>query len=596
MKLSRLSFGMAGALGTALGLIAAAAPGYTPAAHACGCLAPPDPTTPIVQAGERILFAMQDGVVTAHIQVQYDGSAEEFAWLVPMPAVPTLALGTDELFTRVIQTTQPRYWITTDGPDCPPADGFPGGGFADAGASLPPDEGGSPVVVVDTIGPYDYAVLEADDKQPMLDWLAENRYFVPAGTDTAVDPYIRPGGYFLALKLKSGQSVGDLQPIVVKYQSQLPQIPIVLTSVAADPDMPVLVWVLGDHRAIPRNFFHTQINDALIDWFRNGANYIEVVTAAVDEADGHHSFVTEYAGTSNIMVDVLDPPGRFGDVAELGALTEPADFLAYLWNYGYTQSAGGPFGAPVISGQLLTILDRALPMPQALADRALESYGYELTQAEFYFNFWLYQEQFPDILADAYPAFSPAMVAGELDMRIVAPTRAAGQLFRDNPYLTRLFTTLSPDEMTRDPVFSFNPDLPEVPNVHYAQLTYLECSTYGGWLTSGPALLETEQGWRLYLPNGPANSDWASAPLPASHRIEMLREEGEAQVVTDNTSAIGTGVDDFRPVPPPPPREEARSGGCTVGVGGAGAAGSGGVLLLLAGGLLIRRRARKESP
>jgi MYXO-CTERM domain-containing protein len=65
-------------------------------------------------------------------------------------------------------------------------------------------------------------------------------------------------------------------------------------------------------------------------------------------------------------------------------------------------------------------------------------------------------------------------------------------------------------------------------------------------------------------------------------------------VITDNTGAIGTGVDDFRPVPPP--RTEARSGGCTVGVGGAGAAGSGGALLLLAVGLLIRRRARKEIP
>src|SRR5256885_1847924 len=39
-------------------------------AAACGCFTPPDPSVPIVQAGERILFAMQDGVVTAHIQIQ----------------------------------------------------------------------------------------------------------------------------------------------------------------------------------------------------------------------------------------------------------------------------------------------------------------------------------------------------------------------------------------------------------------------------------------------------------------------------------------------------------------------------------------------
>jgi hypothetical protein len=590
MSRSRLSarLFLASALGAALALAWVAGPGRVPDAHACGCFAPPDPTTPIVQAGERILFAMQDGVVTAHIQIQYNGSAEEFAWLVPMPAVPTLALGTDELFTQVIQTTQPRYRLTTSFPDaCEPelAPPPPSAGIPDDDA-----DGDGPVVVVDSIGPYDFAVLEADDKQPMLDWLAENRYFVPAGTDAAVDPYIRPGGYFLALKLKSGQSVGDLQPIVVKYQSQLPQIPIVLTGVAADPDMPVLVWVLGEHRAIPRNFFHTQINDALIDWINNGANYIEVVTAAVDEADGHHSFITEYAGASNIMVDVLDPPERFGDLDALRALTDPADYLDYLWSHGYAQS--NIFGGLQLSTQILAILDRDLPMPQALVDAVEAEWGYKLTPAEFYVSFRYFRDRYPDILTGAYPAFSPVALTSELEARIVVPTRAAGQLFRDNKYLTRLFTTLSPDEMTRDPVFSFNPDLPEVSNVHFGTLEYLEClSDYSSPNFNGPALLVTEQGWELYLPTGQAGNDWLGAPLPASYRIEMLREEGAAQVVTDNAGAIGDGVGEYYPQPDPPvvemPRE--RSGGCMATPGAGGGAGA----LLLAGLAVALRRRRR---
>ena len=37
-----------------------------------------------------------------------------------------------------------------------------------------------------SIGPYDYAVLKADDKTAMLDWLATNHYVVPAGTPVAV--------------------------------------------------------------------------------------------------------------------------------------------------------------------------------------------------------------------------------------------------------------------------------------------------------------------------------------------------------------------------------------------------------------------------
>ena len=61
---------------------------------------------------ERIVFAMKDGNVTAHIQIQYSGDAEEFAWLVPLPAVPEVGVGTDELFSQIINTTQPRYRMT----------------------------------------------------------------------------------------------------------------------------------------------------------------------------------------------------------------------------------------------------------------------------------------------------------------------------------------------------------------------------------------------------------------------------------------------------------------------------------------------------
>ncbi len=56
-------------------LLAASVVTFSPRAEACGCFAPPDPATPVVQAGERILFAVENGKVTAHIQIQYAGSA-----------------------------------------------------------------------------------------------------------------------------------------------------------------------------------------------------------------------------------------------------------------------------------------------------------------------------------------------------------------------------------------------------------------------------------------------------------------------------------------------------------------------------------------
>src|SRR6476469_2760449 len=93
--------------------LAATLAAYTPRASACGCFAPPSTVTPVVQAGERILFARDGGTVTAYIQIQYQGSAQEFGWLVPLPSVPTLQLGTEELFTQLAAATDPQYSITT---------------------------------------------------------------------------------------------------------------------------------------------------------------------------------------------------------------------------------------------------------------------------------------------------------------------------------------------------------------------------------------------------------------------------------------------------------------------------------------------------
>src|SRR5205823_5287987 len=84
-----------------------------------------------------------------------------------------------------------------------------GYGAADSGANLV-DMSDPTVVSAASIGPFDYAVLHADDQTEMLSWLQTNHYFVPSGTDAVLKPYIHPGAYFLALKLRSGESAGSI--------------------------------------------------------------------------------------------------------------------------------------------------------------------------------------------------------------------------------------------------------------------------------------------------------------------------------------------------------------------------------------------------
>ncbi|MFZ5446704.1 MAG: DUF2330 domain-containing protein [Myxococcota bacterium] len=488
--------------------------------EACGCFAPPSAAEPVIQAGERILFAVRDGKVIAHIQLQYSGDAKDFGWLLPLPSVPTLRLGSDELFTRLAETTDPTFTSEFRGNGCPRSTSVGCGARAALNtgrfASEGVDAGASVLLTQSSIGPYDYAVLRADDRTAMFQWLADNRYFVPAGTDDAVGPYIHPGAYFLALKLKAGASAGDVTPVVLEYPSALPMIPIVLTRVGATPNMGIQVWLLGNGRGIPRNYHHVVINDALLDWLNNGQNYSQLVTRAVSAAPDKHAFVTDYAGPSEVMKDQLVPPGRFGTEAELAKATTPAQFVDTLLRKGFIDRsvAAGSSLPPAVVRLLLT----DIPMPAPLAAKGVSPNQF-LLNLGFYLGD--YRTQNPDDFTGWTLAFDAPSLAQQVFAEFVTPLREANALFAEFPKLTRLYTTLSPEDMTADPVFSFNPSLPDVARAHTSSFV-MSCN--GNTFT-------TEQGWMVEdLP--------ALDAAPAALRVEVLTEEGAPTVVVDNTRAI----------------------------------------------------------
>jgi hypothetical protein len=563
-------------------------------AEACGCFAPPAPTVDIIQAGERILFAYEDGKITAHIQIQYQGDAEDFGWLLPLPSVPTLKLGLEDVFDALAATTRPRfevtalnyhgncYWPWEDDPN------WQSDSFSDAGVS---GDGGSPrpplVVTRDSLGPYDYAVLRADTKAEMLAWLNDNGFFIPTGTDDAVVPYIRPGAYFLALKLRSGQTAGDIQPVVIEYAGDRPMIPIVLTSVGATENMGIQAYLLGPSRGIPRNFRHTVINEALIDWRNPGANYAGVVTRAVDEAPGHHAFVTEYAGPDNQVQAALSR--SFRDPAELRQITDVTTFVTGM--YGYKQRLDDQrfFGA-----QVRNVLAKHIDMPAGLLLQGITTVQY-YANLDFFLTNWRGMfpelfEGFNDTLAD------PAALVDELLERYATPLQEASGLFERQPYLTRMYTTLSPAEMTTDPAFGFNPDLGDVSNLHNATID-VYCSNNSDPYTS-PRVVTLSDGRQVVYTADFGPAQWANVDMPASSLIEILGEEGQAEIETDNRAQINAAITANNGLlirgMGGLPGIGGEDTGCDCRVGGRSGVGLGAfvglALLALAAGLLVRRR------
>ena len=579
--------------------------GPAPAA-ACGCFAPPDVATPIVQAGEKILFVNRNGILEMHVQIQYSGKPGEFGWIVPLPALPRNRLGNTgidvgsiELFDQLDTTTRPTY-VLQNTPCSQRSRGLGCGAFASdslAGSEQSNDAPGmqmSPLVTQDSVGPYEYAVLKADSKTEMLNWLNTNRYVIPAGTDGAVGPYIRPGAYFLALRLKAGLSAGDVQPVVLRFPSDLATIPITLTAVAATPNMGVLVWLLGEGRAIPRNYFHTVLNDSQIDWLNNAKNYSEVVQKAVAEANGKHAFVTDYAGASSRMIDLLDTQGRYDALTTARTTTDPVRFVQQLLPAIEQKflDGGGPFGSSsvqfvrrgfALNGQLYAVLARHIPMPSALVATGIKPDDY-YQRIDYYLN--QDRRANPARYADIETAltnFKPATAAQELQDLIVTPTLEAGQLFREVslPKLTRLYTVLSPEDMNLDPAFSFNRELPDVSNVPSATLAAV-CPDQGRDF----AELSIQGGpTRKLTDDEIAKDQLQPLAVPYSQRIEQLSDTGAPTVKTDNGPAISGAIADGNKV--------LGGGGCTTSERRVPSGAS--PLALLGAGIaavLLRRRTR----
>jgi hypothetical protein len=531
-------------------------------AVACGCFAPPDVATPIVQAGEKIVFVNRNGVLEMHVQIQYSGKPADFGWILPLPAVPKNRLGATgidvgsvEFFDQLETVTRPTYVLQRTPCVQRSSSGLGCGAFASdslAGADVPNQAGTmSPLVTQDSVGPYEFAVLKADSKTEMLNWLNQNRYVVPAGTDGALAPYIRPGAYFLALKLKAGRSAGDVQPVVLRFPADLPTVPITLTAVGATPNMGVLIWVLGGARAIPRNYFHTVVNDAQIDWLDNARNYSEVVRKAVAEAPGKHAFVTEFAGSSRRMSNVLDSSGRYSVLTAVRSVTDPVSFVRQILPVTEQRSLDdGSFlqsTFPVVTrgfalnGQLYAVLGRHIPMPQALVATGVAPADY-YQRIDFYLN--QDRRANPARYADIETAlknFNPGMAAQELQDLIATPTLDAGQLFQDVTLskLTRLYTVLSPEDMNLDPAFSFNRELPDVSNIHNATLL-AACADQDRDF----AELSTTPFKRRLTADESSKDQLVPLPAPYSQRIEQLADTGAPVVKTDNTETIQSTLAD----------------------------------------------------
>ncbi len=616
-KLARLT-ALAGLSSVFVGV--ALAPG---AARACGGLfcdgPPPNPFAPlpVAQNGENVVFSIDKDpaggatTMTAQIQILYTGDAAKFSWVVPVDAMPTLGVGTDQLFTSLLGATQPQFQAqyAVAGSCLPDAYDNKGGfGAGDAGIQVPGSASGSggstavggPTVTVTfqgAVGPYDAAVLQSTDPTALKTWLTTNGYVVDDNASSIIDQYVRENKFFVALKLMNGMGTTSIQPIVLTFYATEPCIPLRLTAIAANPDMPVRLWVFADGRVVPKNFFEVTIDEARIDWLSSGSNYASLsnslLSKAADEAGGD-AFVTEYAGPATIAAGLLWSPGRF-DLSGLQAAQTPPAYIQALLGLGL---AGNP--------QVLPLLDMYIPMPDAVKAMGI-------SDAQFYANISFYWGQY------SFPKFDLPALTAAISSTIIEPLHTAQTMIDAHAYMTRMNTFISPAEMTKDALFFATTGLGDVPLLHTATFRTM-CGDMKFMQCNAPVRLELADGRMAWVRAGStaATCDYRSydlsglQKLPAADKAWQRDGVGPGTVMVDNTALIEAGLaannsaypgeQKMFPVPtggsPDGSTEVATSGGggCACEVGGRRVGGLGLGAAALAAGLLVGRRRRRNSP
>lgn len=349
----------------------ALAPAPADAAMFCG-------SRPVEQRGQQVLLARDGDAVEATYAIAFQTTSPDVAWVLPVPARPTVALADPARLRDLGWRTQPDHRLRTSWVDVRSynlwtlvavawvplllgAWALSSGAAAGvaflvallllATVALPSFVGSSgpkvDVFAAGQLGPYETATLRATSPAALTAWLRAHGYVVPSRLEPVVAPYMAEGAWFVALRLRPGEGepirdplVRDPRaepafrgatPITLRYRAKDLALPLRMASLSAARGMPLTVWVEGPARAVPANYAAVVPNPARIAWGRRGRNYRDVVAAAVREAGGR-GFVTDFArpglardgGYLTRLVTALDPEAMTEDPRFVFAPALPA--------------------------------------------------------------------------------------------------------------------------------------------------------------------------------------------------------------------------------------------------------------------------------
>lgn len=334
-----------------------------PAFAFCGFYVAPGDAK-LVNNATRVALMRHENRTVMSLQPDYQGPAEEFAMVIPVPEVlkkEEVKTLNRSLFDTLDNYSSPRmaeYWEQDPCPKPVRKYAYPSSAMDEMSMAPRSAAKGSAnekayvkVEAKFAVGEYDIVILSSNDATALEKWLVDQKYKIPAGAAPYLSPYINSGMYFFVAKVDPKRAKFDgnnavLSPLRFHFTSNDFALPIRLGMINAGKEQDIVVFVLGESRYVPANYPHAPIPTNFVvksSVKDNFAGFYEGLYAKARK-ENEDAIITEYVWE----LATLQPGGGINQGVKCDPCTGPVSFFTPQWLLELGLDVFGASAGPVL--------------------------------------------------------------------------------------------------------------------------------------------------------------------------------------------------------------------------------------------------------
>jgi hypothetical protein len=234
------------------------------------------PARKVSSDAQKALIVWRNGQETLHIKSNYTGPVSDFAWVIPIPSLPTVKRSNWSLFREAERVTRPQVTVIT---------GYRSAGLKGLGigCSSPPleEQKETPPTGVRQLQTLNIRELHIDivaatDSGGFIRWLLDHEYAVDEKAEPILQEYIHAKFYFIVTKISKSSAwaerkgltetvSGGLTPLAITFATEKPFYPLAVSAISSAPENELLLLTAAPHRLEPLEYASSELTQEDID-------------------------------------------------------------------------------------------------------------------------------------------------------------------------------------------------------------------------------------------------------------------------------------------------------------------------------------------